>query len=653
MQGFNSFRRRVFDAARCLVVLLVPLILVFSSSLSGAQTPFVPSAVDAGSFTGTSIAIDASGHAHIAYALNLGGGAFEIWYARLVGSQWPKELVASITQDPASGIAGSPSIALEPDGTPHVVYRDKPGPGADIVHAEKVGLVWVPLVIDDAGPTGGYTSIAVDPIGLAHVTYYNSLVGGELYYAAENNAFFPELVATGAAGTSNSIAISDLFGKSPRVSYFDGFDLYFAVRSPAGVWTSTLVDAALASGSGAGTSIALDARGFSHISYVDASGGVGSYDLLYATNVTGAWVSSVVDAAPIGSPGIFNDIAIDADGDPHISYNGFTSVGLRYASRTAGVWTIERISYTGGATTSLALDAHGNPQISYSSTGELLCGDAAVHVAQPDGGETWPVGSERTIQWVGQGAVNLHLSVDGGNTYDQIASAISSVAGGSYSFVVPHTPSKFCMVKVERPTPFSEEVSQAFFTIETDIGLLLLTVDRDNDGGALVSWKTNPGPADLAGYRLEKSGRSGVWSTLVALTRETSYTDDDGASGDRYRLYAINGLGEEYYMGEAGATPRLVDGISIWPVPYRSGDLHVSFATASALGGGSARAEVSVYDVAGRLVRRLVNGMYPAGVHSAVWDGRNEQGQQLATGVYFVRAVSGGEQHSRKLVIVR
>lgn len=47
------------------------------------------------------------------------------------------------------------------------------------------------------------------------------------------------------------------------------------------------------------------------------------------------------------------------------------------------------------------------------------------------------------------------------------------------------------------------------------------------------------------------------------------------------------------------------------------------------------RAEVLVYDVSGRIVRRLVRRNMPAGEHWTIWDGRGDRGEELASGVYF------------------
>jgi hypothetical protein len=51
---------------------------------------------------------------------------------------------------------------------------------------------------------------------------------------------------------------------------------------------------------------------------------------------------------------------------------------------------------------------------------------------------------------------------------------------------------------------------------------------------------------------------------------------------------------------------------------------------------GSERVEI--YDVSGRLVRRVLDDAWaPAGWHEAVFDGRDGAGRELATGVYFMR----------------
>ena len=65
------------------------------------------------------------------------------------------------------------------------------------------------------------------------------------------------------------------------------------------------------------------------------------------------------------------------------------------------------------------------------------------------------------------------------------------------------------------------------------------------------------------------------------------------------------------------------------------------------------RADVGVFDVAGRLVRTLHEGMMSAGQHTLTWDGRDDAGRRLGAGVYLVRFSAGGRIETRTVRLVR
>jgi hypothetical protein len=62
---------------------------------------------------------------------------------------------------------------------------------------------------------------------------------------------------------------------------------------------------------------------------------------------------------------------------------------------------------------------------------------------------------------------------------------------------------------------------------------------------------------------------------------------------------------------------------------------------------------VKIYDVAGRLVRTLVSEVKEAGAYSAVWDGRNNLGAHVASGIYFYKMEAKGFGATKKLVLLR
>jgi subtilisin family serine protease len=63
--------------------------------------------------------------------------------------------------------------------------------------------------------------------------------------------------------------------------------------------------------------------------------------------------------------------------------------------------------------------------------------------------------------------------------------------------------------------------------------------------------------------------------------------------------------------------------------------------------------ELLVYDVSGRVVRHLISRPFPVGTHRVVFDGLDDRGQSLASGVYFYRVSGAGRVERRKIVLIK
>jgi hypothetical protein len=63
--------------------------------------------------------------------------------------------------------------------------------------------------------------------------------------------------------------------------------------------------------------------------------------------------------------------------------------------------------------------------------------------------------------------------------------------------------------------------------------------------------------------------------------------------------------------------------------------------------------EITVYNVLGQRVRRLVTGRREAGPHTVQWDARDDLGQPVASGVYFYRIRAGDFVGTRRMTLVR
>ncbi|RMF60150.1 MAG: T9SS C-terminal target domain-containing protein [Calditrichaeota bacterium] len=66
-----------------------------------------------------------------------------------------------------------------------------------------------------------------------------------------------------------------------------------------------------------------------------------------------------------------------------------------------------------------------------------------------------------------------------------------------------------------------------------------------------------------------------------------------------------------------------------------------------------AEVRLTIYDLLGRVVRTLVAKKQAAGAHAAVWDGRDDSGKQLASGVYVYRLDAGEFKKSAKMLLLK
>jgi flagellar hook assembly protein FlgD len=69
--------------------------------------------------------------------------------------------------------------------------------------------------------------------------------------------------------------------------------------------------------------------------------------------------------------------------------------------------------------------------------------------------------------------------------------------------------------------------------------------------------------------------------------------------------------------------------------------------------GGVRRVVLAIYDVTGARVRTLVDAVVPGGKYSAAWNGRNDQGQVVGSGVYFYRLVQKDFTQTRKMLLLK
>jgi fibronectin type 3 domain-containing protein len=162
-------------------------------------------------------------------------------------------------------------------------------------------------------------------------------------------------------------------------------------------WNIEIVDSG---GVTAMTSIALDSKGYPHISYQD-----GNSDLKYANWTGTQWMIQTLDSA--GLTGLFSSIDVDNNDYPHISYVDRTNELLKYTVWNGTGWSKSVVEAIGFrlSQTSIALNGSDYPRIGYHNS---ISGDLRYAVWN---GTAWNI--DIVDSGPGMGANCLSMVLDG------------------------------------------------------------------------------------------------------------------------------------------------------------------------------------------------------------------------------------------------
>jgi flagellar hook assembly protein FlgD len=60
-----------------------------------------------------------------------------------------------------------------------------------------------------------------------------------------------------------------------------------------------------------------------------------------------------------------------------------------------------------------------------------------------------------------------------------------------------------------------------------------------------------------------------------------------------------------------------------------------------------------IYSIQGKVVKELVDGYKEAGYHRVIWEGTNDSGESVSSGVYIYRIEAGNFSKVRKMVFLK
>lgn len=251
-----------------------------------------------------------------------------------------------------------------------------------------------------------------------------------------------------------------------------------------------------------------------------------------------------------------------------------------------------------------------------------------------------------SFQWDGTTWARMYTGLSGGQTIPSQVLALlpfqgSLYAGGDFT-LAGGKPSYYVARWDGGPTPVSIHDLSAFSGAE----------------GVRLQWRLSAeAMRELALFRVQRAEVAAgpyveMASTPLAPAREMTYLDASVEPGRHYwyRLILVTANGEE---GTAGTVSIVATDASrlkttLQPIPpLGAAPIEIRYVL-----GSSGAASLDLFDVRGRLVRRLDQGVHSAGEYVRIWSAQTDDGVPVSQGVYFVRLRSGAESHTRKLVLL-
>jgi hypothetical protein len=194
-------------------------------------------------------------------------------------------------------------------------------------------------------------------------------------------------------------------------------------------------------------------------------------------------------------------------------------------------------------------------------------------------------------------------------------------------------------------------------------------VDRETTVSATFDMPMDP--ATITGERFAVSGQGGGRGGKVTydpLTRTASFTPDQPFDAGEMVSVRLAGeiaslwgqtMGAEvtwtFHIEDATEVAGLdLDGLpgtfalhQNYPNPFNA-ETRIRFTLDRA-----GPVSMKIFDVTGRLVRTLIETDLPSGEHRAGWNGTDDRGRALASGVYFCRLETGQTAGARKMILAR
>ncbi|MCK4303614.1 MAG: T9SS type A sorting domain-containing protein [Candidatus Eisenbacteria sp.] len=389
----------------------------------------------------------------------------------------------------------------------------------------------------------------------------------------------------------------------------------------------------------------VDRTGNAHIGFKGYDGH--DYEEYYITNIGGSFCEPIQVSFTSTDVGVFvpdrSCLAVDSTGVVHIVY--------KYGYYEYGNWDIYYVNNEGGSFGEPTRITDGGGATSYVRPSFALDRDAFVHVAFEDGAGIIYTnntgGSFDTLQVVSQGALKWHASL-GIDANNRAHISFAGYHGGVY--YVNNVSGSFSSQLllsgdngVNGPTSLSIDDSGHIHVAYVG-GIFGNTNSQE-----LYYLNNCTGPFGNPEQITYNSEHTTQISSCVDATGacHIAYLEGFYGSNDYEVWYTTNGeyaeIPVDTYDSEGCAQSSLL--LQNCPNPFYS-MTKIRYALPK-----ESNVVLSIHDILGKEIARLVDGCQRPGSYAVSWDGRGARGKELPVGVYFCRIITDGGIATRRVIL--
>lgn len=288
----------------------------------------------------------------------------------------------------------------------------------------------------------------------------------------------------------------------------------------------------------------------------------------------------------------------------------------------------------------------------------------SITVTSPNGGENWQAGSLQTITWnsVDVSTVSISFTTNNGTTWNEIIN--TTVSNGSFNWNIPENiNSTLCRVRVMDNDSIVQDESDETFTIFTPLNPEI-TVTSPNGGEELqtgaqfeITWISN----DVNNVLIELSTDNGnAWNEIVASTESDGsylWTVPNISSDEclvRISDIESNAFDQSDNVFTIFDPTSVIDDMKLtfnlsqnYPNPFNP-TTAIQFQIPKL-----SDVVLKIYSSTGELVKILVDQPLSPGQHHVVWNGKNQFGQNVVSGVYIYQLKSDQQVETKQMILMK